>query len=114
MFSRWFFPVLFSAVLLASCGYASRQETPAYFNEVTGLHLCDEAEVRNKDTPATANAGIGVVYVVSLRMTAKCEADFRRQVDALRERVTPNGYPIDDASIDINEVGGELIVTYTS
>jgi hypothetical protein len=101
-------------LLLASCGYSARQESPAYFNSVTGLRLCETAIVKNRRTPETDMAGIVVVYVVSIRMSSQCEADFRRQVNALRNKTRPNGIPVDDTWIDLESVGDGLIVTYTT
>jgi hypothetical protein len=102
------------ALLLGACDYYGREETPAYFNSVTGLHLCETALLKNRRTPETDMAGLGVVYVVAIRMTPACEADFRRQVAALREKVRPGGTPIDDTWIDVETVGEDLIVTYTT
>lgn len=103
-------------LMLASCGYSARQETPAYFNSVTGLKICDGATVRNRHTAETDSAGIGVVYVVSLKMSAACETDFLRQVQAMRQRLQPHGYPVgpDDSWISVERAGDKLLVTYTT
>jgi hypothetical protein len=58
-------------LLLASCG---RPETPAYFKKVTRLPLCDEASVRNVNADAPDRSpGFDVIYIVDLKMTARCE-----------------------------------------
>ena len=103
-----------SLLALGSCGSAVREETPAYFDRVTGLKLCDGATVRNKNDAATPDAGLGVVYIVSVKMSAACKADFLRQVDAMRRKISPNGYPTDDTSIFVEDRGREVLVTYTT
>jgi len=106
----------FTLLILASCSFSARQETPAYFNSVTGLKLCDTATVRNKHTSETDSAGIGVVYVVSLKMSPACKTDFLRQVDAMRQKLRPKGSssPRDDTWISVEDEGEELLVTYTT
>jgi hypothetical protein len=110
---------LFSAAALAACG--SREETPAYFNSATGLRLCDSAQVRNTPSSGDSNAGIGVVYTVTLRMNRECEKDFLRQVLELRRRTTQSierGVSTDgrkhDEWIGLEHRGDEWIVTYTT
>jgi hypothetical protein len=98
---------------IGSCGSA-RPENPAYFNSVTGLKLCDTAQVRNISTPESTQAGTGVVYVVALRMSPGCEEDFLRQVDHLKQQSRPDGYPTDDTWINVEDTGQELLVTYST
>lgn len=105
-----------SLLLVTACGDFARQETPAYFSETTGLKLCDTATIKNEHDPATDNAGIGVVYVVSLRMSRSCERDFLRQVENMQRRLRPQGYPTgpDDSWIEVEPKGDWWIVRYTT
>lgn len=107
------------AAALAACG--SREETPAYFSASTGLKLCDSAQVRNTPSRADGEAGIGVVYTVTLRMTPACEKDFLRQAAELRERTTlsrergiSRAGRKHDEWISVQRKGDELLVTYTA
>jgi len=100
------------AILLAACG---RQETPAYFKDVTGIAICDSAKVRNVRPSEAAEAGLGVLYTVALRMSLECERDFLTQAAALRSKsgVIRPGKGKSDAWITAVHRGGELIVTFT-
>src|SRR5690349_5712347 len=101
MFRPTFVPLAASLLLLLSCGHAGREETPAYFNAVTGLKLCENAAVENRHTAETDMAGTGVVYVVALRMTPACRADLLRQIEALQSRLRSQGHSGDDTSIAV-------------
>ncbi|MFL6857193.1 MAG: hypothetical protein ACJ8EB_04715 [Allosphingosinicella sp.] len=108
---------LYGAAALAACG---REETPAYFNAATGLKLCDSAQVRNTPSPADGQAGVGVIYTVTLRMNPACENDFLRQVGELTDRTTlwrDHGISRDgrthDEWISVESKDDELLVTYS-
>jgi hypothetical protein len=72
--------LLLISPLLLSC--ESRPETISYFNEVTGLALCDGATVRNlnADSP-DRSPGFDSIYIVLVKMPLVCESAFRRATE---------------------------------
>lgn len=65
--------------LITACG--STPETPAYFEQVTSLDLCEKASVKNinADDPARS-PGFDSIYRVRVAMDKKCVNDLVKQL----------------------------------
>lgn len=101
------------SLLVVAC--SDRPETPEYFQKVTGIALCQNAEVINKPTGPEANAGVGVVYSVELQMDGPCERSFLKEVDRVQSQSAIVGGPNNKNEwIEVKRIGpGRVSVLYT-
>jgi len=109
-------PQLISVMCIAASACSGRPETPAAFEQVTGIAICDEARVRNRPQGAEKEAGIGVAYSVELQMSQECQRKFLEQVKSLQQRSpVVGGTGRKNEWIEVRMVGADrLAVLYTS
>ena len=93
-----------AVIALTSCGMY-RPETPEYFQQVTGIPLCPEAKIRNLNLDQAAQAGIGFLYQVELRLDENCREAFER---SLRSRNLPP-----DETMTTQRTGTSILFTYS-
>jgi hypothetical protein len=87
----------------------ARDESPEYFTSVTGVPLCEEAEVRNLNAPTDST---GVNYVVGIKADPSCREELLDCIRRAQAKMRPNEQVIGDTWIEVVDEGEELIVSY--
>ena len=107
--------VLASLLAFAVPGCAARDDSPAYFERVTGIAICRSSLVRSRHPKEEASSGTGVIYSVRLRMTPNCERNFLRKVGEFQRRADPMGSgDLKGQWIEVTREDGWLAVLYTA
>jgi len=112
----WRYAALAMVVAL-TLGCSGRPETPAYFTEVTGLHLCPKAKVKNVQHPSEKDAGTGFIYMVDLTLTDTCRDDLLSQLEQVKSRLAsgdakPADRPTDGELMTAKVQGEKVRFTY--
>ena len=97
-------------------GCAKKEETPEYFNRVTGLAICKSAKITNVEPEKGVNPGIDILYIVKIEQNLSCENTFLKQVELSNNRNIENRNKLGamgGAWISVENVDGDTIVTYT-